>query len=132
MRLAPRGLVALALLAAATVARAETLDELVKREEGVAFGACALTPKPALPGEVHVVIPARFETPGIWVTRTILLIALDDAKAIGGTLALKVADGIPPRQVISVACKGNRMTVRITDRTLTYAFDGRALKKVPR
>src|ERR1044071_7198789 len=102
MRLAPRGLVALALLAAATVARAETLDEFVKREEGVAFGACALTPKPALPGEVHVVIPARFETPGIWVTRTILLVGVDAAKSVAGTLELNVKDDIPPRQVIRV------------------------------
>ncbi len=77
------------------------------REEGVAFGACALTPKPALAGTVHAVIPARFDKPGIWVTRTILLAGLDDAKNVQGVLELKIADDVPPREVISVICKGD-------------------------
>ena len=115
---------------AVTGARAETLDALVKREEGIAFGTCALTPKPALPGEVHVVIPARFATPGVWVTRTILLVGVDSGKTVEGILDLKVADDVPPRKVISVTCKGNRLTIRHTGKTLTYTFDGKALRKV--
>lgn len=113
----------------AGMARAETLDALVKREEGVEFGPCTLTPKPALAGDVHLVIPARFATPGIWVTRTILLVGIDGAKTVQGTLELMAAHDIPPRQVISVTCKGGRIAVRLKGKTLTYAFDGKALRK---
>lgn len=110
-------------------AHAESLDALVKREEGIAFGVCALTPKPALHSEVHAVIPARFDTPGIWVTRTMLLVGVDEAKTVQGTLELKLVDDVPPREVVSVVCKANRLAIRLRGKTLSYTFDGKALRK---
>jgi hypothetical protein len=42
-------------------ARAETIADLVKTEEGVGFVGCNLTPRPSVAGEeIYVVVPARF------------------------------------------------------------------------
>ena len=66
-------------------ARSETLAELVKKEEGVELGVCNLTPRPNVAGrDVYVVVPARFANPGIWVTRTLLFVGVDEAKTVTG------------------------------------------------
>ena len=65
------------------VAWSETIAELVSREDGVDFGRCELTPRPHLRGAVvHAVIPAWFEKPGIWATRSLLLVGVDDSGTV--------------------------------------------------
>jgi hypothetical protein len=118
----------------ATGARAETLAELVKKEEGVEFGVCALTLRPSVAGkDVHVVVPARFPDPGIWVTRTLLFVGVDDGKNVAGVAEAKMPDDVAPREVISVSCNNDTVTVRMTDRmtrkTLVYAWDGKQLRQ---
>jgi hypothetical protein len=115
-------------------AGAETLSELVKKEEGVEFGVCNLTPRPKVDGkDVYVVVPARFDNPGIWVTRTLLFVGVDDAKNVAGIAEAKTLHDVAPREVISVVCNKSAVTVRMTDRmkpkTLTYAWDGKQLRK---
>jgi hypothetical protein len=123
-------LVALAAVGASlSVAHAETLADLVKKEEGVDLGICALTPKPKLAGEaVHAVIPARFATPGIWVTRTLLLVGVDAQKIVQGTLELKLTDDVPPREA-GVTCRKDRLSIKMRRKTLTYRWNGTALRK---
>ena len=115
-------------------ARAETLAELVKKEEGVEFGVCNLTPRPNVAGkDVYVVVPARFANPGIWVTRTLLFVGVDDAKSVSGVAEATTLDDVAPREVISVVCSKSMVTVRMTDRmkpkTLAYTWDGKQLRK---
>jgi len=115
-------------------AGAETLSELVKKEEGVELGVCDLTPRPKVDGkDVYVVVPARFDNPGIWVTRTLLFVGVDDAKNVAGIAEAKALHDVAPREVISVTCNKSTVTVRMTDRmkpkTLTYAWDGKGLRK---
>jgi hypothetical protein len=123
-------LVALAAVGASlSVAHAETLADLVKTEEGVDLGVCLLTPKPKLAGEaVHAVIPARFATPGIWVTRTLLLVGVDAQKNVQGKLELKLADDVPPREA-SITCRKDRLIIRMRGKTLTHRWTGSALRK---
>jgi hypothetical protein len=118
----------------ASDARSEMLAELVKKEEGVAFGACNLTPRPSVAGkDVHVVVPARFANPGIWVTRTLLFVGVDDGKNVTGVAEATTLHDMAPREVIGVNCAKSTVTVRMTDRmkpkTLTYAWDGKQLRK---
>jgi hypothetical protein len=118
----------------ASEARSETLAELVKKEEGVELGVCNLTPRPKVDGkDVYVVVPARFDNPGIWVTRTLLFVGVDDAKNVAGIAEAKALHDVAPREVISVVCNKSTVTVRMTDRmkpkTLTYAWDGKQLRK---
>jgi hypothetical protein len=130
MKLRTLMIAGLACFVAAAVARGETLAELVKKEEGIEFGPCALAPKPKLAGEaVHAVIPARFETPGIWVTRTLLLVGVDAQANVLGTLELKLADDVPPREVVKVTCAKDRLTIRLPRKNLSYAWTGTALRK---
>ena len=114
--------------------RSETLAELVKKEEGVEFGICNLTPRPKVDGkDVYVVVPARFDNPGIWVTRTLLFVGVDDAKNVAGIGEAKTLHDVAPREVISITCNKATLTVRMTDRmkprTLTYAWNGKLLRK---
>ena len=116
------------------MACAETLEQLVKKEEGVELGVCNLTPKPDLAGiETYVVIPARFANLGIWVTRSILLVGVDEGKNVAGTLELKALNDIPPREVVSVSCNKSVMTIRMSNRmkqpTLSYMWNGKELKR---
>jgi hypothetical protein len=118
-----------AVIASVDAAHAETLADLVKKEEGVDLGLCALTPKPKLAGgTVHAVIPARFATPGIWVTRTLLLVGVDAQKNVQGTLELTLADDVPPREA-GVTCGKDRVTIKTAGKTLTYRWTGSALRK---
>jgi hypothetical protein len=111
------------------VAHAETLAELVKKEEGVDFGPCVLSPRPKLAGDaVHAVIPARFDKPGIWVTRTLLLVGVDAQTNVQGTLELKLADDVGPREA-NVTCKNDRVTIRTFGKSLAYRWTGTALRK---
>jgi hypothetical protein len=114
-------------------ARSETLAELVKKEEGVELGVCALTPRPNVAGkQVYVVVPARFATPGIWITRSLLFVGVDEAGNVQGIVEAKTLHDVAPREVISVACNKNRVTVRMTDRmkpkTLSYVWNGKELR----
>jgi len=111
-------------------ARAETLSELVKKEEGVEFDGCALTPRPNVTGkDIYVVIPARFPNPAVWATRTILFVGVDEARNVQGMVEVKAPDDVPPREVISVVCDKNAMTITIEFKTLFYTWDGKELKK---
>ena len=111
-------------------ARAETLSELVKKEEGVEFDGCDLTPRPNVAGkDIYVVIPARFADPAVWATRSILFVGVDEAKNIQGMLEVKAPDDVPPREVISVICEKNEMTITISFKTLFYIWDGKELKR---
>ena len=58
-----------------------------------------------------------------------LLVGIDSGKTVEGVIDLTVADDLPPREVISVTCKGNRLTIRLRGKTLHYTFDGKALRK---
>jgi hypothetical protein len=119
----------LGLLAFGQVAHGETLAELVKKEEGVDFGPCALSPKPKLAGEaMHAVIPARFDKPGIWVTRTLLLVGVDAGKNVQGTLELKLADDVSPRES-NVVCKKDHVTIRAFGKSFSYRWTGTALRR---
>ena len=89
----------------------------------------ALTPKPKLAGEtVHAVIPARFAMPGLWVTRTLLLVGVDAQKSVHGMLELTLADDVPPRRA-GITCAKDRVTIRTGAKALTYQWDGKALRK---
>ena len=111
-------------------ARAETLSELVKKEEGVEFDGCALTPRPNVAGkDIYVVIPARFPNPAVWVTRTLLFVGVDEAKNVQGTVEIRTPDDVPPREVISVVCAKNEMTITIEFKTLFYIWDGKELRR---
>jgi hypothetical protein len=115
---------------ASSQARAESFIELVAKEEGVAFGPCVLTPRPKLAGkEIHVVIPSRFAQPGIWTTRTILFVAIDEAENIQGMVEAKALDDVPPREVVSVVCNKNALTIRLPKKTLSYLWDGDKLRR---
>ncbi len=106
---------------------AETLGELVAREDGVALGRCDLDPPPGLPGDaVHAVVPARFDTPGIWSTRSLLLVGVD-AGGVRGQRELRLAKAVPPREVIGVVCRGDRVTIRTNAGTWHYRWTGDVL-----
>ena len=71
-------------------ARAETLSELVKKEEGFEFGPCPITPRPNVTGkDIYVVTPARFADPAVWVARSILFVGVDEAKNVQGMLEVR-------------------------------------------
>lgn len=115
-------------------ARSETLAELVKKEEGIEFGVCNLLPKPDTMGkDIYLVVPARFPNPGIWVTRSILLVGVDDGRNVVATTEVKTLDDIPPREVVSVSCNKNVMTIRMSNRmspsTRSYVWNGTELKR---
>ena len=122
--------VAVCSVVASPVARAESFIELVAKEEGVAFGPCVLTPRPNLAGkEIHVVIPSRFAQPGVWTTRTILFVAIDEAENIQGMVEAKTLDDVPPREVVSVVCNNSVLTIRLPRKTLSYLWDGSRLRR---
>jgi hypothetical protein len=109
-----------AVIVSVDTAHAETLAD---------FGVCALTPQPKLAGEtVHAVIPARFATPGIWVTRTLLLVGVDAQKTVQDVLELKLTDDVPPREA-GVTCGKDRLTIRTAKKKLIYTWTGSALRK---
>jgi hypothetical protein len=111
-------------------ARAETLSELVKKEEGVEMGECALTPRPNVTGkEVYIVFPARFADPAVWVTRTILFVGVDEGKNVQGILEVTTPDDVPPREVISAFCQKNALAIEISFMRLSYIWDGKELKR---
>lgn len=115
----------------------ESLSDLVKKEEGVEFGVCNLTPRPNVGGkDVYVVVPARFPNPGIWITRTLLFVGVDDGKSVTGVAEATTLHDVAPREVISVVCSKSTVMVRMTDgmkpKTLTYAWDGKGLRKAGR
>lgn len=125
--------VAISAAMSTSVARSETLDELVKKEEGIELGLCNLTPRPDVKGkDVYVVVPARFPSPGIWVTRSILFVGVDDGKNVAGVVEAKTLHDTSPREVISVTCKNNAITIKMSNRmrpaTLSYVWDGKGLK----
>jgi hypothetical protein len=116
-------------------AHAETLADLVKTEEGVEFGVCDLTPRPSVAGkEIYVVVPARFDSPGIWVTRSLLFVGVDERKNVVAVAEAKTLHDISPREVISVSCSKNRIHIRMSNRmspsTLSYVWNGRELKRL--
>jgi hypothetical protein len=111
-------------------ARAETLSDLVKKEEGVEFDRCTLTPRPNVTGkDIYVVIPARFPDPAVWATRTLLFVGVDEAKNVQGMLEVRTPDDVPPREVISVVCEKSEMTITIEFKTLFYIWDGKELRR---
>ena len=119
-------------LAAVRTAYAETLADLVSREEGVEFGPCALAPRPHVKGAaVHAVIPARFANPGIWITRTLLLVGVDGTGTVQDQMELRLMADVPPREVVSVRCSGNRLDIRLSPRAsgkvLRHRWTGRRL-----
>ncbi|HEY8565654.1 MAG TPA: hypothetical protein VIL65_09155 [Beijerinckiaceae bacterium] len=116
-------------------ASAETLTALVQREEGVDAGPCNLSPRPDLAGaRVHAVVPARFDHPGIWSTRILLLVGVDGAGNVEAERALTLAAQVPPREIVSVTCKEGRVTIQQSGWAGggrdVYAWTGRALKPV--
>ena len=121
---------ALCITSFAPGARAETLTELVRKEEGVELGTCVLAPKPNIAGKnVYAVVPARFPQPGIWVTRTLLLVGVDEAKTVQGLLELALRHDVPPREVVSVSCKGAALTIRLPSKSLAYTWTGKELRR---
>ena len=119
-------------LAAVRTASAETLAALVSREQGVDFGPCVLAPPPDVKGEaVHAVIPARFEHPGIWITRTLLLVGVDGSGTVQGQMELRLAADVPPREVLRVRCSGDRLDVHLSrqasGKVLRHRWTGRRL-----
>lgn len=121
----------------AAEARAETLAELVKREEGIELGPCTLAPRPDVAGEtIHLVVPARFETPGIWLTRSILFVGVDASGTVAGVAEAKALHDIAPREVISATCSKDRLAIRMSNRmspaTLSYVWTGKALTRAGR
>ena len=114
------------------VAWSETIAELVSREDGVDFGRCELTPRPHLRGAVvHAVIPAWFEKPGIWSTRSLLLVGVDDSGTVQQQRKLRLGASVPPREVVSINCSGSRLDVRLSrqasGRTLAHRWTGTQL-----
>jgi hypothetical protein len=115
--------------------QAQTLDELVTKEEGTPFGECRLSPAPKMAGEkIVVVIPARFEDPSSWVTHSVLLVALNAENIVQGELEFKIPQGISPKEVISVECVGSEMKIKVPGpqkpRTQTYKWDGTTLQEI--
>ena len=115
-------------------ARTETLAELVKKEEGIEFGVCNLQPRPNTAGkEIYLVVPARFPSPGIWVTRSILLVGVDEGRNVVAMTEVKTLDDVPPREVVSVSCNRNVITIRMSSRmspsTRSYVWNGNELKR---
>jgi hypothetical protein len=132
-----RAAVAICAALFASAARSETLADLVKKEEGVEFGVCNLTPRPNVGGkEVYVVVPARFPSPGIWLTRTLLFVGVDEGKNVSGVAEAKTLDDVGPREVISVTCNKNTVTVKMSNRmspaTLSYMWNGKDLSRKSR
>lgn len=120
------------LLVLGEAALAETLVELTKRVEGIEFGRCELLPRPDLKGTaIYAVIPARFDVPGTWLTRSLLLVGTDHAGIVQGAQELKLASKVPLREVLKVHCSGNRLEVRLSrqasGRTLVHRWNGRVL-----
>lgn len=113
---------------ASTPGQSETLNALVAREAGVPLGRCVLSPAPVLGGKVHAVIPARFENPAIWTTRTLLLVGVDEDTSVNGQLELALSELVPPRDVVSLRCVGRRLDLRLPHTTLSFEWDGHALK----
>ena len=118
----------------AQAARAETLAELIKKEEGVEFGVCNLVPRPnTISKDIYLIVPARFPSPGIWVTRSILLVGVDEGRNVVAMTELKTLDDVPPREVVSVSCNKNAITIRMSNRmspsTLSYVWNGKELKR---
>ena len=114
------------------VAWSETIADLVSREDGVDFGRCELTPRPHLRGAVvHAVIPAWFEKPGIWSTRSLLLVGVDDSGTVQQQRKLRLGASVPPREVVSINCSGSRLDVRLSrqasGRTLAHRWTGTQL-----
>jgi len=114
------------------VAWSETIAELVSREDGVDLGRCELTPSPHLRGAVvHAVIPAWFEKPGIWSTRSLLLVGVDDSGTVQQQRKLRLGASVPPREVVSINCSGSRLDVRLSrqasGRTLAHRWTGTQL-----
>lgn len=114
-------------------AHATTYEELVAQEEGVDFGECQLTPKPNIAGEkVMLMVPARFEDPAFWVTRSLLLVGINSDKSVQGQLELKMTQPVSPREVISVECKGSRVTISVpgkaSPKVLSYQWTGTQLE----
>ncbi len=120
------------ILLAALPVRAETLAELVAKEEGVDFGECILTPKPEIPGEkIVAVLPARFPEPSSWQTYELLLVGVN-GEAVQKSVALKLKDGINPREA-QVLCKKDVVTLTELSRNSKpkvrrYRWDGKKLK----
>lgn len=115
-------------------AGAETLAELVKKEEGVEFGVCTLTPPPAGAGkEIYAVIPARFPNPGLWVTRSLLFVAVDESKNVVAVTEARMLHDVPPREVVSISCNRNAVTIRLSSRmsprAMSYIWNGKELKR---
>jgi hypothetical protein len=81
---------------------------------------------------IHAVIPARFEVPGIWSTRSFLLVGVDDDGTVQSSQELRLAEKVPPREVLGVRCSGNRLEVRLagqaSGRTLVHRWTGRDLR----
>lgn len=114
-----------------TPALAETLGELVAREQGVALGVCGLVPPEPLAGQaVHAVVPAQFETAGLWTTRTLLLVGVDANGVVQGQTALTLDEPIAPRAVVSLRCGTDRIEVRLPDGTRTYERVGHRLQRI--
>lgn len=111
-------------------AQAETLTELLKKEETSIHEPCPLTkPKDASGERFEIVVPSRFPDPHHWVTKTLLLVGLKGDQVVY-VKELPVSDGIGPRAVLSIECKNNKVTIRQEKtRTLIYKWDGKALKR---
>jgi hypothetical protein len=114
-------------------AHATTYEELVAKEEGVDFGECQLTPKPNLAGEkVMLMVPARFEDPAVWVTRSLLLVGINSDNSVQGQLELKMKEPVPPREVISIECKGSLVTISVSGKAspkvISYQWTGAQLE----
>ncbi|WP_232629935.1 hypothetical protein [Methylobacterium sp. Leaf118] len=104
------------------------MDALVARVEGVSLGRCILSPAPLLAGTVHAVIPARFEDPAIWTTRTLLLVGVDADASVRGQRALALPQPVPPREVVSLRCAGRRLDLRLPRAILSFDWDGDRLR----
>jgi len=114
-------------------AHATAYEELVAREEGVDFGECQLTPRPSIAGEkIMLMIPARFEDPAFWVTRSLLLVGVNADKSVQGQLELKMTKPVSPREVISVECKGSLVTISVpgkaSAKVISYQWTGTQLE----
>lgn len=116
-------LLAAATVSSATPAGAETLDALVAREEASDAYACTLKPKPRLEGaETYIVVVPWFEDPGVWATRSLLLVGVDRDRTVVAQRELKLAHRVFPRSVTGVACDGR--TLRIDSHELDRRPDG--------
>jgi hypothetical protein len=114
-------------------AHATTYEELVAKEEGVDFGECQLTPKPNIAGEkIMIMVPARFEDPAVWVTRSLLLVGINSDNSVQGQLELKMKEPVPPKEVISLECKGSLVTISVpgkaSPKATSYQWTGAQLE----